>query len=306
MLTKIKDFIKVLLFVKNSLAVLLGVYGLKKEVEARFESGFSIRVSRSTWAEFMNYVGFFRYFPKGKISGKYATIVYMGKNISFNCADAGVWMLEEVFGWESYKPFIKDVNFSNRTVVDIGAMLGDTPVYFSLLGAKKVVAVEPVKTFADIASENVSANHMEEIIEVIHAGVGRVPLPDISEDEMFKVVFGPHDQLKKEFATKTPVVTLESVVLANSVEDGLLKIDCEGWEYDILNSTSDELLRKFEYVVMEYHYGFEEAENRLKKAGFEVSHTKGVPLHVPERHGKYAYMNIGMLFAKRATQKTGL
>lgn len=249
----------------------------------------------------MNYVGFFCYFPGGKITGKHATIPYMGRDLSFNCADAGVWMLEEVFGWESYKPFVKNINFLDRTVVDIGAMLGDTPIYFALLGAKRIVAVEPVKAFADIASENVSANHMGDVIEIVHAGVGRVPLSDISEDQMFKVVFGSYDELKKEFDSKTPVITLESIIATNSIENGVLKIDCEGWEYDILNSTSDEFLRRFEYVVMEYHYGFEEVEARLKKAGFVVSHTKGISLHVPERQGKYADMNIGMLFARRTT-----
>ncbi len=300
MLRRIKDFIKTVLYTKNGVGIIFFIFILKKNVKAKFGNNFSFEVNRVNWSEFMKYVDFFRYFPKGKINGKYATIPYGGRSLVFNCGDYfDVFSLEEVFGFKSYDPFLKGVNLSERVVVDIGAAFGDTPIYFAICGAKKIIAIEPVKTFADLTKENLSLNNFDSLIKIIHAGVGRVPLDDISEDPMFGVVFGGYASFDKEFKIKTPVITLESIVKENSIENGLIKIDCEGWEYDILNSSSDELLRKFEYFVIEYHYGFKGIEERLVKAGFSTRHVDVSLIYVPEREGEYANMNVGMLFARR-------
>jgi len=47
--------------------------------------------------------------------------------------------LADVFGSEEFK----SMNFLNKIVLDIGANIGDSSIYFATLGAKKVMAVEP-------------------------------------------------------------------------------------------------------------------------------------------------------------------
>jgi len=258
-------------------------------------------VDATTFEVFTHNMDFFRYFRDGKIEPPYASITYKRKRLTFNYGHLEPFSLGEVFGWGSYDPFSKGIDFSNRVVIDIGAAFGDTPVYFAVLGAKKVVAIEPVSSLFKLTEENVKLNKLESVCDVLHVGIGRAPLEDISLDPTFSVVFGGYKPLKAEFTpdSRTPVITLESLVEKYAVNNGVLKIDCEGWEYDILVSASDALLRKFEYFIVEYHYGHEELEKRFVSAGFEVSHTEPAHIHVSERQGKYADMYIGMLFAKR-------
>ncbi|MGZ0171284.1 MAG: FkbM family methyltransferase [Planctomycetales bacterium] len=56
----------------------------------------------------------------------------------------------------------------------------------------------------------------------------------------------------------------------------LLKIDCEGGEYEILDSTSDELLSRIDRVCMEFHelhpsHDHRNLVQRLESCGFDVT-----------------------------------
>ncbi|MEM3714462.1 MAG: FkbM family methyltransferase, partial [Nitrososphaeria archaeon] len=62
----------------------------------------------------------------------------------------------ETFIDEDYK-FLK---VSNETVIDIGANVGDTPIYFALKGAKKVIALEPDFNYFTIANLNIEENNL--------------------------------------------------------------------------------------------------------------------------------------------------
>ena len=53
----------------------------------------------------------------------------------------------------------------------------------------------------------------------------------------------------------------------------LLKMDCEGCEYNILNESND-VLRKFNRIVIEYHNGYENIKTKLEGVGFNVKFTK--------------------------------
>jgi hypothetical protein len=55
----------------------------------------------------------------------------------------------------------------------------------------------------------------------------------------------------------------------------LLKLDCEGAEYDILLNASGPLLSKIRQIAVEYHVGLtphqpEELAERLERDGFET------------------------------------
>ena len=140
---QIKTFIKIVLSVKNWPNVAWKSFITHQSVVANFRSGYVFEVSPSTWNEFLQYVDFFRYFKKGKINGTKATISYEGKELVLSFKGLKPINLIEVFGEKIYDPFFKNVDFSNRIVVDVGAAFGDTPVFFALRGAKKIIAIEP-------------------------------------------------------------------------------------------------------------------------------------------------------------------
>jgi Predicted O-methyltransferase len=65
-----------------------------------------------------------------------------------------------------------NTNVFNKEVVDIGANVGDSSIYFALKGARKVVGVEPLPNVYAQALENVKLNHLEGKISLINAALG--------------------------------------------------------------------------------------------------------------------------------------
>lgn len=73
---------------------------------------------------------------------------YNGKNIVIE-NDTGA--IGEVFGREGYH-FLEA---KNDIVLDIGANIGDSPIYFALNNAKKVIALEPYPYSYNITLKNI-------------------------------------------------------------------------------------------------------------------------------------------------------
>ena len=65
-----------------------------------------------------------------------------------------------------------DLDVNGRDVVDIGAYIGDTPIYFALKGARHVYALEPYPYSYNMAKRNVSVNGLGRVITMINAGCG--------------------------------------------------------------------------------------------------------------------------------------
>jgi len=47
------------------------------------------------------------------------------------------------------------VDVKNKSVVDIGAFVGDTAIYFAIKGAEKVIAIEPHPGAYEELAENI-------------------------------------------------------------------------------------------------------------------------------------------------------
>jgi len=79
-----------------------------------------------------------------------------------------------LFGWLYGEPVdLPDYDWldvKGRRVLDVGASIGDTAVYFALRGAREVVAFEPYPFPYGYALKNVDANGLKNV-KVINAGV---------------------------------------------------------------------------------------------------------------------------------------
>jgi len=158
-----------------------------------------------------------------------------------------------------------------RDVIDVGANVGDTALYFLLNGARKVIAVEPLPSVARCAEENVRLSSATDKVKVINAALSDEPVSvpcdyDVLSSRYFST-------LKGNGPCKVPSVTLGN--LLNMVEDPyLLKMDCEGCEAQVILGPERERLRAFEHVVFETHphitgVSNEELLASLKELGFE-------------------------------------
>jgi len=156
-------------------------------------------------------------------------------------------------------------------VIDVGASVGDTALYFILNGARKVIAVEPLPNVARCAEENLRLNGITDEVKLINAALGSGPVSVPCDYDLWSSI--GFSTLSASGPCKVPGVTLGD--LLSMVDDPyLLKMDCEGCEAQVILGPERERLRAFEHVVFEAHphitgVSNEELLASLKELGFE-------------------------------------
>jgi len=160
------------------------------------------------------------------------------------------------------------------TVLDIGANIGDTAVYFGRRGAR-VVAFEPDPELSAIARSNAALNGV--VADIRSAAIGdacmTLPLtraPD-GADPMSAVLFVGNTSSNKLHSetTDVPVVPFADV-LTELGALRLVKFDCQGCEYYALASVTDDALAGVEHLLLEYHASADPLIAKLRRCGFAV------------------------------------
>ena len=179
-----------------------------------------------------------------------------------------VWMINE-YDVEDF-----EIN-TNDTVVDIGAHIG----LFSLLVSQlcktgKIFSFEPIRENFDLLVSNLDLNHIENVFPF---NVG------ISKNSGKLNLFLNNDQSAHSIFPKgSESITVESTSLQKIFDEKkisackLLKLDCEGAEYDIIDSLPAEYLDKIQNMAIEYHLADTKPELiknlilKIKNAGFKI------------------------------------
>lgn len=187
------------------------------------------------------------------------------------------------------------ISFSGKIVVDIGANIGDSAIAAALSGATHVYAFEPYPYSYEMARKNIGLNSLGKKITIVNSGCGGRSTT-IRIDDSFKSSMSS-DIKKSKNGKKISIFTLEEITKKYKLNSGILKLDCEGCEYGVILGSSNEILRKFNHIVMEYHYGYVNIEKKLVSAGFSVTHTG--PARVYSSDSAHPLQHFGMLFATR-------
>jgi len=206
---------------------------------------------------------------------------------TFNKSGGGIYSAFLSNTWKLEK--IKD-----KIVIDVGAFIGDSSISFAKHGAKKVIAIEPLPTNFDIAEINIKENNLTEKIELLFSACGgnsnEIKVDPTKESS-------PQASLKTSTDGVTiPMYSLEELVEKYNIQSGVLKMNCEGCEYDTILHSSKDILRKFELIMIEYHYGYKNLKQKLESCGFRVSFTE--PIFSVNKEAENTKMYIGMLYAE--------
>jgi FkbM family methyltransferase len=173
-----------------------------------------------------------------------------GFSLAFNPSCVSINTLIEIFvGGEYEVPEVLS-GLKGREVVDVGASVGDTALYFLLNGARKVIAVEPLPKVAKCAEENVRLSSATDKVKVINAALSSGPTSVPCDYDLSSS--GGFSTLKGSGPCKVPGVTLSD--LLDMIDDPyLLKVDCEGCEAQVILGPEREKLRAFEHIIFETH-----------------------------------------------------
>ena len=196
-----------------------------------------------------------------------------------------VWVIKETCVDADYLPG-RDFR-PDWTVVDIGAGLGD----FTVLAAVhcpqgRVFAYEPLASSFELLCHNLSLNGITNV-DAFQQGTAAVAgmmsaVPDGVEAVSTRFTAGEGAGNGKGAAV--PVVTLAEIL--DKVPKGqchLMKIDCEGCEFDLLFNSPPELLARIERLTIETHDGYAgystgRLATYLRQQGFTVRQAAN-PVH---------------------------
>lgn len=169
--------------------------------------------------------------------------------------DTDAVAVREVWQNDDYKLTPPDVR--GKHVLDIGANVGAFSVLAARMGAKSVHAYEPHPANAAALRLNVERNRVAvDVVEaaVVGAGAGEPDYRVEGDGGGARIVRGGDGPAVKAVS----IIEAVSVCAGTVGTLGLLKIDCEGGEYEIFGTEWDagELeawLPRVERIVMEFH-----------------------------------------------------
>lgn len=134
-----------------------------------------------------------------------------------------------------------------KVVVDVGAYIGDTARYFLWRGALKVYSFEPSKRLCEAAKENTKGYPG---IVVYNAAIGAQSGSAFLGGTSMGLALG------SDSGQPVPVTSFRQAIgkiLEQEGKIGLLKLDCEGCEWDVLTEENSDLFEKIDAVAVEIH-----------------------------------------------------
>jgi FkbM family methyltransferase len=141
---------------------------------------------------------------------------------------------------------------------DIGAHIGSFSLYFNKIMEEfspKIYSIEPSKNNFEMLKNNIELNDCREIkpFNCAIGGKDGIAYIDLNNDfDAFRI--GATTDFKSSNIEECQVLSLQSFAALAGVDSiDLLKMDCEGGEFDIFLNSLDFILKKISYLFIEVH-----------------------------------------------------
>jgi len=185
--------------------------------------------------------------------------------------------------------------FDDSLVIDIGANIGVFSIFATLAKNTVVYAYEPFSKNFDLLKENIKLNKLENRIFPFNFGLaakkekrrlylGESPFHSFlpAKESPFNALYGNFEENQKQKYSEINCISLKDVFEENKIDScDILKIDCEGAEYEILYNLPDEYFKKIKEIRLEYHNHLNNKKNTgdflkrfLEEKGFVVLENK--------------------------------
>ncbi len=151
--------------------------------------------------------------------------------------------ITEIFDDNAYQldpKWVKD-----GVVIDVGTNIGCFSLLAASSGARQVLSFEPEPHNLQMLRMNVEANNLSSVIQVFPYAVGKPRMTFIDDAS-------GHSQIGQDFGSEVEVVDINTY-LDPIDRISLVKLDCEGGEYEFVETISDKNLKKIDRIVGEFH-----------------------------------------------------
>lgn len=214
--------------------------------------------------------------------------------------DSDTSVIDEFFVDKMYRGADQLIANNEDPILDIGAHIGMFSLYASILNPNiKIIALEPEPENYKLLKENLKQNHCKNVITKQVALVPHNVIPSEAEGSLssnntntVKLYLSQDSHThstvsKSENPTEVPATTLEKLITQNKLDKiGLIKLDIEGAEFEIIRNMEHGTWSKIQYLVVEYHESEDnkriDLENIIRSHGLSVEHF---PNHFDKRFG---------------------
>ena len=226
------------------------------------------RLYRNWWYPFFAYFHLIRH-PE---------VTYtLRKGTKFTCAIKdmeAIPAINDVWFRKIYTP--GRINIKNaKIVIDIGAHIGSFSVFAALNSSPdvKVYSYEPSPVNYKFLIQNIKHNGLNNIKAfqlAISGEKGKVRLYMDEKRSTFNST-----TIQKGYPVEVDAITLQNILDDNAINNcDLLKMDCEGAEYEILLGAQKSDLSRIRNIALEYHdvqsCHIDDLKKHLEKHGYDV------------------------------------
>ncbi len=286
---KKRNFTEALFFARlkgGSNIELINKFSLTGNILRCKSTGRSINISKLSIFDhdiFLLNEAFEKFLLEEKGNCLYMSITKHGKllTLQINNFDS-LGTFHEILVKDVYETIINE----DLVVIDVGMNVGTAALSFAANDRiKKVYGFEPVPATCAIAEENLKLNGaIGEKVEVACVALGKgnktihIPLTiggsvgASTTDFVMEKLHKPTEYNSTiEITVKDSAVVINTI-LQRHVEKILLKLDCEGAEYEIIEDLFEKgVLNKISFIIIEWHYKSKYIlTDKLAQAGFSL------------------------------------
>jgi FkbM family methyltransferase len=213
---------------------------------------------------------------------------FKGERLSLTCDHTSPIYdtIAEIVDYDCYQ--LEGLDFSDSAgalVLDIGAHIGTASVVLSRLHQGKILCFEPLPENRRFLKKNLEANQVAKAVVV--------PAAVTEQDGFVEFAVNPNSSVAGHLAHSmaadphafTQLLRVQSVSLRSALAAypkeriHLIKADCEGGEYGIVNQITPELLPRIRHLTFEVHdlggkNNVRTLMERLRGLGFNVRYKK--------------------------------
>lgn len=193
---------------------------------------------------------------------------HKGKTFSLFISPTNGFIDKYIYLYGIYEPFMLDLFTkhlkSGMTYIDIGANIGQHSMYVaSLVGEKGAVySFEPIPFIYNQLQDSVRANHFEDIVHAKNIALGKHESSEILYISRKNV--GSSSLVTHEDESEIIIVVVKkgNEELAHIPSINVIKIDVEGYEYEVLAGIKETLLKHSPTIFLEFSGEIYNSQNK--------------------------------------------